>query len=290
MRTLSASATSVLLGAGLAISQVLNVGLTMQAELTGDGVDDEIKAGRSVVVEDGMSGAKYVILRADALPDSSTVSAYAVDLDREPPNELVVEVRSPDGSALSTVYSLRGGKTEELGNLPGGQLSKADLREVIWYVAPNTWQNGDKFEGWSYPAAWDGRKWSPMDQVASEEENPSVAATPVEYSYTCSPGEAISYRVRVKNDDLTFTVSTSEQIVVPPSGAVKDTIRTTKDAKVLERALDDKDGLNGCLVCAFPTTVRFRLNNGDYASLFAHAAATRFKVARYTKGKPSKGE
>jgi hypothetical protein len=47
--------------------------------------------------------------------------------------------------------------------------------------------------------------------------------------------------------------------------------------------IDKKEGLNGSVVCIFPTTVRFLLNNGDYYSLFAKAAETRFKVVQYAK-------
>jgi hypothetical protein len=283
MRIAATFAIAALFVASITVAQVLNVGLTIQSELTGDGVDDEIKAGRSVVVEDGMSGTKYVVLRADAVPETSNVAAYALNLDRKAPNELVIEVRSPAGLVVSSIYSLKGGKIEELGQLPGGQLSQSDLSEVVWFVAPNSWENGDKLEGWNYPAAWDGKKWSPMRQVSSDEKNPSVGKEPVQYSYSGAPGEAVSYRIRVKSDDLTFTVSKSEQIVVPPSGAVKDTIRTTKEAQVLERGVGRKEGLNGSVVCIFPTTVRFLLNNGDYYRVLAKAAKTRFKVVKYAK-------
>jgi hypothetical protein len=272
---------SVLL-ATAALGQVTVMGLTMRADVTGDGVDDEIKAGRSVVVEDGMSSAKYVVLRSDDVSESTTVNAYAVDLDKTPPSELVVELLNPSGSATASIYSLKGGAVQSIGTLPGSSVSRSDLSDIIWFRGAKNWGDGNKMAYWMYPATWTGAKWTPMRSVSADENVAVVTSgTKKSYSYSCLAGEALSYRVSLtRGADVGLRVDKTEKITVPPSGAVKDTVQVPRESEVERLVIETGQGHSMGLVMAFPTEVKLTLNN-SYSIITDKTAAVR--VERYSR-------
>jgi hypothetical protein len=262
--------------------QMTVMGMTMQADLTGDGVDDEIKAGRSVVVENGISGVKYVVLRSDEVSESTTVNAYAVDLDKTPPSELVVEQLNPSGSATASIYSLKGGVVQSIGTLPGSSVSRSDLSDIIWFRGAKNWEDGNKMGYWMYPAAWTGTKWVPMKSVFAEEKVAVVTSSNKKsYAYSGSAGEALSYRASLTGGaNVAFRVDKTEQITVPPSGAVKDTVQVPRESEVEKLTIDVGQGHSMGLVLAFPTEVRITFDN-SYSFITDKRVALR--VERYSR-------
>jgi len=101
----------------LFIYPLLGMGETITADVTGDGVDDEIKIGeQSVVVEDGQSSKKYIVISGEEMLNGASVNDYSV---KRKGKEIAIEIVTGPES-FTEIYAFKNSKFFNIsGRLPG---------------------------------------------------------------------------------------------------------------------------------------------------------------------------
>jgi len=103
-------------------------GRTELIDVTGDGVDDEIKIGvQSVVVEDGQLNKKYIVISGEEMLSNVTIDDYIANREGE---EIAIVV-CPGSDCWTEIYAFKNGRFNKVSEMLPGEVFVTDDGDVI---------------------------------------------------------------------------------------------------------------------------------------------------------------